>query len=104
MSNPISIPISVSESFPVVVQAPKRIDCCTAAFLAQDLEIKIQPGAKVVLDLSATQFLDPEGTKVVLEGLMKSRQRGAKFALHGVKPQVKVILEISGILQHFKQR
>ena len=91
-------------SAPVIIRAPKRIDCCTATFLAQDLEAKIQEGESVKLDLSATQFLDPEGTKVVLEGLMKSRQRGAKFALQGVKPQVKVILEIAGILQHFKQK
>lgn len=96
--------MSNSISAPVIIRAPKRIDCCTATFLAQDLETKIQAGGSVRLDLSATQFLDPEGTKVVLEGLMKSRQRGAKFALQGVKPQVKVILEIAGILQHFKQK
>ncbi|MBW4488369.1 MAG: STAS domain-containing protein [Trichocoleus desertorum ATA4-8-CV12] len=96
--------MSNSVTVPVIVRAPKRIDCCTATFLAQDLEAKIQAGGGVVLDLSATQFVDPDGTKVILEGLMKSRQRGAKFALQGVKPQVKVILEISGILQHFKQK
>ncbi|MBD1864327.1 MULTISPECIES: STAS domain-containing protein [Trichocoleus] len=96
--------MSNSASVPVIVRAPKRIDCCTAAFLAQDLETKIQAGEGIVLDLSATQFLDPEGTKVILEGLMKSRQQGTKFALKGVKPQVKVILELSGILQHFKQK
>lgn len=100
MSNSSTVPSTV----PIIVRAPKRIDCCTAAFLAQDLEVKIQSGTRVVLDLSATQFIDPEGTKVVLEGLMKSRQRSAKFSLQGVKPQVKVILEIAGILQHFKQK
>jgi anti-anti-sigma factor len=95
---------TVSTTVPVIIRAPKRIDCCTAVFLAQDLEVKIQSGIKVVLDLGATQFLDPEGTKVILEGLMKSRQRSAKFSLQGVNPQVKVILEIAGILQHFKRK
>lgn len=88
----------------LIVHAPKRIDFCTAPFLAEDLEVKIQEGNAIVLDLTQTQFLDPEGTNVVLQGLLKSKQRHARFSLRGVKPQVKVILELAGVLQYFRQK
>lgn len=86
------------------IRAPKRLDICTASFLAKDLEAKIQTAAGIVLDLSETQFIDPEGTQTILEGLLKAKQNHVKFGLKGVRPQLKVILELGGVLQFFREK
>jgi anti-anti-sigma factor len=88
----------------VTVRAPKRIDCCTAPFLAQDLAARVQEGADIILDLNQTQFIDPDGAKVIIEGLKQAKEHHVSFSLKGVKPQVQVILEIAGILQHFRKK
>jgi anti-anti-sigma factor len=86
----------------VVVFAPSRLDFLTAPFLAQDLEAKIQEGASIVLDFTKTQSIDPAVTDVLIDGFIKSKQRQARLSLKGVKPQVKLVLEMAGILQHFR--
>lgn len=88
----------------VVVYAPQRLDLCTAPFLAQDLEAKIREDVAVVLDFTKTQFVDPASTNVLVDGFIKSRQRHARLSFRGVKPQVKVVLEMSGILKHFRRK
>jgi anti-anti-sigma factor len=88
----------------VTVRVPKRVDAWTAPFLAEDLEEKIQSGIAIVLDLTQTQFIEPSSANVLLEGLMKSRVRQARMSLRGVKPQVKVVLEMAGVLQHFRRK
>ncbi len=88
----------------ITVRAPKRLDLLTAPFLSQDLEEKICEGQSVVLDLTQTQFIDPAIANVFLEGLIKSRQRSARFSLRGVSPQARLVLEMSGVLQHFQRK
>jgi anti-anti-sigma factor len=88
----------------VTVRVPKRVDAWTAPFLAKDLEEKIQEGISIVLDLTQTQFIEPGSANVLLEGLIKSRARRARMTLRGVSPQVKVVLEMAGVLKHFRRK
>ncbi|HEY9620300.1 MAG TPA: STAS domain-containing protein [Crinalium sp.] len=88
----------------ITVYAPKRLDSLTAPFLERDLEDKIQAGRLVVLDLTQTNFIDPSSADVLMKGLIKSKQRRARLSLKGVNPQVKLVLELAGILQHFRRK
>ena len=88
----------------VTVRVPKRVDEWTAPFLAKDLEEKIQEGIAIVLDLTQTQFIEPSSANVLLEGLIKSRARHARMTLRGVQPQVKVVLELAGVLKYFHRK
>jgi anti-anti-sigma factor len=88
----------------VTVRVPKRVDVWTAPSLAKDLEEKIQEGIAIVLDLTQTQFIEPASANVLLEGLIKSRARHARMTLRGVNPQVKVVLEMAGVLKHFRRK
>jgi anti-anti-sigma factor len=88
----------------VTVRVPKRVDVWTAPSLAKDLEEKIQEGIAIVLDLTQTQFIEPASANVLLEGLVKSRARHARMTLRGVNPQVKVVLEMAGVLKHFRRK
>lgn len=88
----------------ITVRAPKRLDLLTAPSLAHDLEQKICEGQAVILDLTQTKFIDPAIANVFLEGLIKSKQRSARFSLRGVSPQARLVLEMSGVLQHFQRK
>jgi anti-anti-sigma factor len=88
----------------ITVYAPKRLDGFTSPFLERDLDEKIQPGAMVVLDLTQTNFIDPPSANVLMQGLIKSKQRRARLSLRGVNSQVKLVLELAGVLQHFRRK
>jgi anti-anti-sigma factor len=88
----------------ITVYAPKRIDLCTAPFLEKDLDAKIQEGVSLVLDLTQTQFLDPKNADILMQGLIKSKERHARLMLRGVQPQVKVVLEMAGVMRHFRRK
>jgi len=87
----------------VTVYAPKRLDLSTAPYLEKDLDEKIKQGGCLILDLTKTQFIDPASANVVMEGLIKSRLRNARLTLRGVNPKVKVVLEMAGVLRHFRR-
>jgi len=91
-----------TEAF-VTIFAPKRLDALTSPHLAQDLEFKIQDGRTIVIDLSKTQSIDPQSAEVVLQGLLLAKRRSARFSLRGVNSQVRMVLEMAGVLQHFRQ-
>lgn len=87
----------------VVIRAPRRIDAFTVPPLTQDFETKIREGGAIVLDLSSTKFLEADSADVILQGLMLAKQRQAQFSLRGVAPQVKVVLEMAGVLRFFRK-
>lgn len=88
---------------PTIVYAPKRLDPFTSPHLAKDLETKIQAGKAIVLDLSKTLSIDPESADIILRGLMLSKQFHTRFGLRGVNHQVRLVLEMAGVLQYFRR-
>lgn len=88
----------------ITIRAPRRIDFCTAPFLAKDLDEKLKTGVSLILDLSQTQFIEPSSTEVLIQGALKSKLRHARLSLQGVTPQVKVVLELGGVLSYFRRK
>jgi anti-anti-sigma regulatory factor len=87
----------------VMIHTPKRLDRLVANYLVNDLDAKLCPGRRVVLDFSQTQFIDDEGSKAVLKGIGLAKQRGAKISLKRVHPQVAILLKMAGVLTHFNK-
>lgn len=52
----------------------------------------------LIFDLSGVEFVDSAGLGVILGRYKKVAARGGKVYLAGAKPQVKKILELSGLL------
>lgn len=88
----------------VTIRAPRRLDTLTAPHLARDLEAKIHEGGTIVLDFSQTQFLEAESAEIILYGWKLAKERDARFLLRGVHEPVKLVLELSGVLQFFRKK
>ncbi|MBW4519807.1 MAG: STAS domain-containing protein [Scytolyngbya sp. HA4215-MV1] len=88
----------------LVIRVPHRIDAFTAPHLSKDFELKIEQGRQIILDFSLTRTIDPNAADVVLQGLMLAKQRNAQFSLKNVQPQVRVILEMAGVLRFFRKK
>ncbi|MBD2100643.1 STAS domain-containing protein [Leptolyngbya sp. FACHB-261] len=99
---PTSVNSELTQST-VVLRVPGRLDVITAKFLGRDLKANVQKGTYVKIDLSQTTFIDSTGINTILEGLIQAKKRQAKIALKGLTPQVRVALELAGVLAHFRQ-
>jgi anti-sigma B factor antagonist len=53
---------------------------------------------RVVVDLTATPFMDSTGIGTLIIGLKRAREKGGTFALLGAQPRVRRVFEISGLL------
>lgn|GEM_PF-5408296 len=96
--------IMVSTADAVTVRIPKRVDYAIAPHIIDDLDKKMDKGDTVVLDFSQTRFIKPEMADIFLDAVVKAKQRNVRLALQGVKPDVKVILELGGVLEYFRRR
>lgn len=88
----------------VTIRAPKRLDHLTAPHLARDLEAKIYQGRTIVLDFSQTHSIEAESAEIVLHGWKLAKERDARFLLRGIQEPVKLVLELSGVLQFFRKK
>ena len=74
-----------------------RLDATIAPDLKAQLLILMRDHneAKVIIDLSETQYSDSSGLGALLFGLRQSRDQGAKFALCGAQPRVNTLIQIA---------
>ena len=56
---------------------------------------------QIVLDLSATGFLDSSGLRAILTAQRKVADEGGRFALRAPSEPVTRLLEITGLTDHF---
>ncbi|GAW91349.1 anti-sigma F factor antagonist [Calderihabitans maritimus] len=57
------------------------------------------PVRNLLLDLKEVTFIDSSGLGVILGRYKKVTERGGKVLLTGARPQIKKILELSGLLK-----
>jgi anti-anti-sigma factor len=80
-----------------VVTARGRLDGATSGPFAERVQALIRPDRpKVLLDFSGIDFVTSAGLRVVLTILKKVRSANGLFALCGVQPSVREVLEITG--------
>ena len=76
-----------------------RIDSSTSPALAKALTSAIAAEVpRLVLDLTATQYLSSAGLSVLLQVEKRIGQMNGRFVLHGLSARVRDVLDVSGFL------
>jgi anti-sigma B factor antagonist len=89
-----------NESLVAVLEGYVKAD--NAESISQELLVRIQPGKKLVLDLSGVKFLSSAGLRMLLQLKRASDKAQSPLILSGMKEDVKETMEITGFLQHFQ--
>lgn len=96
--------IEQEKSGDVVVLAPAgRIDSATAKTLESTVLEVIDGGAnRLVVDLSAVDYVSSAGLRVILLAGKKAKAGGGGLVLAGLKQTIRDVFEISGFLRLFE--
>lgn len=83
---------------PATVAVRGELDLASAADLRAQLEkAAAQRPPTLVVDLSATSFVDSSGLGAIAGGLRAQRQHGGSLEVVGCPPHVRRVFEISGL-------
>jgi stage II sporulation protein AA (anti-sigma F factor antagonist) len=90
------VAVEVNVSGGTLVQVTGELDLATcgeleAALQAADL------GTRVVIDLTACDFLDSSGLRVLMAGAGRSESAGGRVVLVAPDPRIRRVLELTGI-------
>ena len=86
-----------------VVAISGRIDSNTSPELARVLTDTIASGnARLVLDLTATQYLSSAGLRILLLTAKQIEKVSGRFVIHGLCDRVRDVLDLSGFLSELK--
>jgi anti-anti-sigma factor len=81
-----------------VVRAERRLNMVSAPRLLGAVRSMIASGqARIVVDLSATEFIDSSGLGAVISSLKKAREAGGDIKLSGAGEQVQMVLELTNL-------
>ena len=85
----------VNDETIVVIEG--RLDTVTAPELDKDLKpLYAENGIKVVLDCQALDYVSSSGLRVILTAYKMLAAKGKKFALRGLKPEVRSVFDLTG--------
>jgi anti-anti-sigma factor len=85
----------------VVVEAGGEVDLAVADRLWTELESRLVPGGRVVLDCTDVTFLDSTGLQVLLRAVQTAAAVGAGFELAGRSEAVSRTLVLAGLADMF---
>ncbi len=80
-----------------VVSVTGELDLSTHEALGERLVGMAEKGEPVIVDLSDCEFIDSSGIRALLMGLKASGTDGGGFAIAAPGPQVRRILEMTGL-------
>jgi anti-sigma B factor antagonist len=81
-----------------VLRPQGRLTMVTAPQLRAAVEEAIEIGrSRIVLDLSACEFMDSSGLGAVIGGLKKARQAGGDLRIACAGPQVVTVLQLTNL-------
>ena len=85
----------------LILKITEEIDhhSCEKIKKRADYEIEIHIPKKVVFDFSNVNFMDSSGIGMIIGRYKLAKMFGGKMELINVKPSIKKILEMSGILK-----
>lgn len=84
----------------LVVKVKGELDLLTAETFRNLVEraINREKTQNLILDMEQVDFIDSSGLGVILGRYRRIREQGGNMAIVGVKPHVKRILELAGIM------
>lgn len=81
-----------------VITPRGRLNMVAAPRLRSVLTETVQGGRRrVVVDLSATEFMDSSGLGALIAGLKTARQAGGDLRIASVTPQVAMVLQLTNL-------
>lgn len=82
----------------VVITPRGRLNMVAAPRLRTLLTETVKGGQKrIVVDLSATDFMDSSGLGAIIAGLKTARQAGGDLRIASVTPQVAMVLQLTNL-------
>lgn len=88
----------------VVVPTAVEFDVSTAADMLKVTETALAAGTsakRLIIDMSATSFLDSSGLGALVSMLNAANGRGIPMQLRNLRPQLRRLLEMTGLLSVF---
>jgi anti-anti-sigma factor len=79
------------------VVARGEVDLATAPLLRDELLRQLQSGSRVRLHLAGVTFMDSTGLHVLLSTQRRASLLGAAFEIADLSPQVRRLLQVSGV-------
>ena len=85
----------------LTLKIEEEIDHCSAEKLRKrmDYEIEIHIPRQVVFDLEKVTFMDSSGIGMLIGRYKLASMLGGKVSIKNVKPAIKKVLEMSGVLK-----
>ena len=81
-----------------VLRPQGRLTMVTAPQFRKLIEETVRGGrARIVVDLSATDFMDSSGLGALIAGLKTARQAGGDLRIAALTPQVTTVLELTNL-------
>jgi anti-sigma B factor antagonist len=88
-----------------VVAVDGELDLATAAVLQREVEpLWAGPTKVLTVDLERVDFMDSSGLRALNELRTRAEQHGVTFALFGMQPIVRRVLDITGMAAFFELR
>jgi anti-sigma B factor antagonist len=81
----------------VVVAVRGEVDLVTAPALWESLVDVIGDTDRLVVDLSATEFIDSTGLGVLVRALKRLRHRGGELVLRAPRPNARKVLHVTSL-------
>jgi anti-anti-sigma factor len=79
------------------------IDIATAPLLAEELDRLIEAGAiLVVLDAGDVTFVDSSGIRAIVDAGNRLRDHGGRLLIENVSGAMERILEVAGLIDHYR--
>lgn len=81
-----------------VLKLEGKLNMVSAPHLRQEVHSAVAAGnTKVVIDLSAIDFIDSSGLGALINGLKSTRQAGGDLRIAGPTEQVRLVLELTNM-------
>ncbi|GAA3085856.1 STAS domain-containing protein [Streptomyces roseofulvus] len=94
----LEVDVEIRDGRTAVLTVSGELDMETADRLREVLAEQFGQGRRrVVLDLSALDFMDSSGLNVLIQAVIRAREAGGDLYLAGPTPAVRRILEITGV-------
>jgi anti-sigma B factor antagonist len=106
VASPFSLGIQVVRyDDEAVVAVEGELDIATAPVLQREVEpLWAAPMNVLTIDLEQVGFMDSSGLRALNELRTAAEERGISFALFGVQPRVRRVLDITGMASMFEVR
>jgi anti-sigma B factor antagonist len=85
----------------ITVRLSGEIDVANATALTDALEAVSEPGRRLVLDMADVTFIDSSGINVLLRATGWAGDRHAGMSVQEASANVRKILQILGLTEHF---